>query len=81
VADLFCPNCGSSDWKAIEQFTALTPCRLMKGPEGIEIDYDMRAELAREAATSVTTHYICGTDECGFQVEAHRIGELPDGGQ
>lgn len=80
MAELRCPECGSVIWKAVEQFTALVPCTINETDDGTEpeIEFDSMSELGREAATSITTHYICG-DGCGYQVESQRVGELQGG--
>lgn len=69
-----CPQCGETDWKAIEQFTSLTPCTLARDEDGsVQIEFDMRAELARDAATSVVLAYTCAADECGYTVDAAQL--------
>lgn len=77
MSDIKCPQCGKVEWKAVEQFSALTPCTLVKGEDGmIEQSFDMRAEMARDAATSVTTMYLCANEECGFAVEPTGLNKL-----
>ena len=69
-----CPKCGNSDWKAIEQFTAYTPCTLTRDEDGsVQIEFDMRAELAREAATSVVLAYACAAEDCEYTVGAAQL--------
>lgn len=76
MIEIRCPNCGSVEWNAVEQFSALTPVRLVKTDDGsVEQEFDARAELAREAATSVTTLYLCG-EQCGYSVEPLAITKL-----
>lgn len=76
MSDLFCPSCGEWDWIAVEQFTSMTPCRLQRQIEGVEIIFDMRAELARESASSIVLAYRCSNESCGYTVEAHRLESL-----
>lgn len=72
-----CPTCGSFEWKAIEQFTSLTPCSLRRDRDGNpEIEFDARAEHTREAATSVTTGYICANEECGHTLSPEELRSL-----
>jgi hypothetical protein len=79
-SEIPCPTCGSLDWKAVEQFTSLTPCRLTSGDGGNpEIEFDARAEHTREAATSVTTAYICANEECGHTVQPEELRTLVGG--
>jgi len=77
VTEIQCPTCGSVEWKAIEQFTSLTPCRIGRDEDGEVItDFDMRAEFQRDASTSVTTGYICAEETCGYMVEPHELHKL-----
>jgi hypothetical protein len=74
--NIACPQCGAKDWKAVEQFTALTPCVLIRESDGsIGIEFDMRAELARDAATSVVLAYTCANEECGHTVQADALAK------
>lgn len=80
MTEIQCPNCGSVEWKAVEQFTALTPVRLSRTKDGsIEVEFDQRTELTREAETSVAILYICGEENCGHTVKPTDLGQL--GGQ
>lgn len=73
--EILCPKCNGPEWKAVEQFTALTGCRLNLDDQGnVEIEFDPMAELAREAATSVTTAYICAT--CEHMVTPDGLSDL-----
>ena len=75
--EIACPTCNGAEWRAVEQFTALTPCRLVRGREGnVEIEFDARAEHSREAATSITTAYICANEECGHVLDSKELREL-----
>jgi hypothetical protein len=71
-----CPKCSSVEWKAVEQFTSLTPCTLIKEDGQVQVEFDSRAEMSREAATSVTTMYLCGTEECGYSFEPTKLDEM-----
>lgn len=71
MTNIKCPKCGNGEWMAIESFTSQTPCSLVREKTGeIEIQFDMRAELAREAATSVILAYACATPDCGYTINA-----------
>ena len=61
-----CPKCGSTEWQAVEQISSLTPCVLVAASGDIEVVFDARAELSREAATSVITNYLCANEECAM---------------
>ena len=74
--EIQCPTCGGVEWKAVEQFTSLTPCRLEKNDSQVEVIFDSRAEFQREASTSVTTMYLCAQEDCGFSVEPARLNTL-----
>jgi hypothetical protein len=79
MSEIVCPKCHESNWLAIESFTAQTPCSLVREETGeVQIEFDMRAELARDAATSVILAYACSTPDCGYTVSA---GELQAGRQ
>jgi hypothetical protein len=71
IMTILCPKCGSDNWKAIEQFTAFTPCQLVRETTGeVQIEFDMRAELARNAATSIILSYACDQAGCGYTISA-----------
>lgn len=73
-----CPKCGSMEWMALEQFSAQTPCSLALTEDGqIETIFDMRAEMARNAATSVTTAFMCAS--CDNVVPADVLDSLLEG--
>lgn len=75
--EIQCPNCGGIDWKAVEQFTSLTPCRLERSADGqVETVMDVQAEFQREASTSVITRYICSGEECGHALEPLDVQKL-----
>jgi hypothetical protein len=75
---IICPNCSNKEWRAVEQFTALTPCILVREETGeVSIEFDMRAELARDAATSVVLAYTCANEDCGYTVEASLLEGQP----
>lgn len=63
---IHCPKCKGAEWNAVEQFTSLTPCTLIREQGDVQVEFDSRAEMNREAATSVTTAYLCATEECGY---------------
>jgi hypothetical protein len=71
-----CPKCSSVEWKAVEQFTSLTPCGIFMESGEVVVEFDMRAEMNREASTSVTTAYICGNGECGYSFEPTKLDEM-----
>jgi hypothetical protein len=60
-----CPQCAGTEWNAIEQFTSQTPCTITREADGWQVEFDSRAEMNRNAATSVITAYICSTADCG----------------
>jgi hypothetical protein len=68
--EIKCPDCRSVEWKAVEQFTALTPCTLTREDGEVQVEFDMRSELARDAASSVTLAYTCANEECGHTINA-----------
>jgi hypothetical protein len=71
IMTILCPKCGADNWKAVEQFTAMTPCQLVREETGeVQIEFDMRAELARDAATSIIMAYACDQAGCGYTVSA-----------
>ena len=74
---LICPKCGSSDWRAVEVMHSVTACTLMSTPEGeIEVVFDARAELSREASTSAVTHYMCADENCAYHVHPAQLSRL-----
>lgn len=73
--ELQCPTCGSVEFRAIEQYTSMTPCRLIAEDGSVEIEFSAAAEMVRDAATSVTILYACAK-ECGFTVEPANLNTL-----
>lgn len=71
--EIECPQCRGVAWNAIESFTALTPCTLTREEGQVQVEFDMRAELARDAATSVTLAYTCANEECGYTIDASSL--------
>lgn len=76
TGNITCPKCGSLDWNAIEVVHSSTPCRLALTATGIEVAFDSRAEMSREASTSVVTHYFCANEGCGFIVYPQGLADL-----
>lgn len=68
--EIKCPKCGGAEWNAIEQFMALTPCTIMRDESEVVVEFDMRSELTRDAATSITLAYTCANEECGHTINA-----------
>lgn len=73
---IICPECGSVEWQAIEVVHSMTPCRLALADGDVEVAFDSRAEMSREAATSVITHYLCANEECAFIVYPAGLNDL-----
>jgi len=72
-----CPKCRSDDWNAIEVFSCITPCTLSsEDGETVEVEFDPRAEMARDAATSVTTGYVCAREGCGHTIQPEDLNSL-----
>jgi hypothetical protein len=74
-----CPKCGNAEWNAVEQFTSLTPCTLIREDGEVQVEFDSRAEMNREAATSVTTAYLCATTECGGMITPDQLNNQGGG--
>ena len=65
---LACPNCGSTDFLALEQISAQVSCKFERGPDGqIEIEQEAKGEFVREDASSVTVSYSCKGCEFVYQ--------------
>jgi hypothetical protein len=74
---LTCPQCGSAQWQAIEVMHSVTPCTLISTPDGeVEINFDARAELSREASTSAVMHYMCADEDCAYHVQPTQLSRL-----
>ena len=79
---LACPNCGSEEFKAIEQISATTTCRFDRTDGGIEIEQEAKGEFVREDATSVIVAYICKGCDRGFdpiQIQNLLVEKQSDG--
>ena len=73
---IHCPQCRGIEWKAVEQFTSLTPCTLIREGDEVQVEFDMRAEMSREASTSVTTMYLCANEDCGYALDPLNLNKV-----
>lgn len=69
---IHCPICEGTEWAAIEEIQATSPCKIELGEDGmIEIELSAEGEFVKESGTSVVMAYLCIS--CGHQVKAEAL--------
>lgn len=72
-----CPQCGGTEFRAIEQVSAVTTCRFAYAEGGgIEIDIDPDGEFIKDDAHSSVVAYTCADEDCVHTFGASELDQL-----
>ena len=76
MAEVACPRCSGTEWKAVEQITQIVPVELSAENNHVVIEPDPMSEFVRENVTSIVTDYFCANPECRYCLSPDNLYSL-----